>query len=119
MSISKAELTAINNTINAEMEILPTKTLSTLTIGRTYVIEAMSIKKTKFGKAILVTLDDKIEKVKFKTWLPKRIADQFQEDQVCVIHSSPNKYSMMYMGQSIATLPGSRTRSLVVFNLME
>lgn len=119
MSISKAEIIAINDIINREMQVLPIKSLSSLTVGRVYVIEAMSLKKTKFGKAILVTLEDEAEKVTFNTWLPKRITDQFNEDQINGIHSSPKKYSMTYMGQSPVTSPGSRTHALVFFNLIE
>lgn len=116
MSISKAELATINDIINSE---LPTKPLSTLTIGRMYIIQAMSIENTQYGKAILVTLEDESEKVTFKTWLPKRITNQLTENQVCGINSFPKKYSLTYMGRSPAALPGTRTRALVCFNFIE
>lgn len=44
MSIFKTELTTRNDTINREMKVLQIKTSSPLTVGRAYVIEAMSLK---------------------------------------------------------------------------
>lgn len=84
MSIYKNELTSINDTINREIEVVPIKTLTSFTFDRAYVNEAMSIKK--FGKAILVTLEAKTKKVTFKTWLSKRITDQFKVYPVSGIH---------------------------------
>lgn len=60
MFISKVDLATINS--NRENEILLTRTLSTLSVGRAYVLEEMSIKNPRFGIALLVTLEDETAK---------------------------------------------------------
>lgn len=36
----------------------------------------MTIKNMRFGKAPLVTVENRTEKMRYKTWLPKRAIDQ-------------------------------------------
>ena len=117
MAVSKKDLENINEIINSEVKIFETKSISTLIVGRSYVIESMCISTTRFGKAIMVLLFDDIAKETFKSWLPKRVVEQFKEDIVTGINSSPGKYSLTYLGQT--PLPGSKSRSMISFNLIE
>lgn len=68
---------------------------------------------------MLIVLTDAIEEETFQTWLPKRIANQFKENQVCEIHSFSEKLSMTYMMQSRVNFLGSNKRSVVPLNLIE
>lgn len=71
------------------MEIFLIKTiLSTLNVGKTYVLANMSNKNRNFGNSLLCSSEDEIVKVKFTTQLPKQTADHYQE-QVSTILSSP------------------------------
>lgn len=68
ISIAKAAFITMNVFIYIEIEIFPAKMLFSLTVGRVYDIKAMSIKKRKYGRPILMILVDGLEKVTFRTW---------------------------------------------------
>ncbi|MVN24209.1 hypothetical protein GO639_03340 [Staphylococcus aureus] len=119
MSVSKVDLNKINNLIVQEVEILEQKALSSLPIDEVYIIKNMSTYSTRFGKSILLTLQDVSNDKLFKTWLPKRISLQFSDDDISCINSSGGKYTMVYLGQSQQSFAGMKTRSLVKFNMIE
>nr|XP_023030441.1 uncharacterized protein LOC111518269 [Leptinotarsa decemlineata] len=88
MPVSKVYLQKINVNIQ-EVEVLEQRVLSSLPINEAYVIRNMTLFSTRFGKSILLTLEDVRNNNKlFKTWLPKQISMQFSDDDITCINSS-------------------------------
>lgn len=118
MSLSKEMLTAINDVINKESEILERKKFTTLNIGAVYIIKKIIFLTTRFGKAIVATLYDRENDVMFQTFLPKRVAETISEDTVELMNKSDGKYTVTYLGQSSNVISGN-SKALLNFGFLE
>lgn len=109
-------LADINNNINKLSEPILRKPLTSLDVGKAYVIKHISCINTRFGKSIVVELLDGSES--HTTYLPKRTVDIFNEDVLKEINKSDGKYTLTYLGQSDALYAGGCKRSLLKFDFL-
>lgn len=63
MPVFKAELKTINDTITRRMDVLPIKTLPSLSVNRAYGIEDISLKKQSLVKSYWL-----LRKMKLRRW---------------------------------------------------
>lgn len=117
MSISKNTFEQINKKLE-EIELVERKSISSLTVGKIYIIKNMVSMTTRFGKTILATLHDKTSNLTFQSFLPKRVVQTFTDDLVQLINKFDDKYYLCYLGQS-SVLAGGNTRALLNFGVLE
>lgn len=115
---SNVDLTKINMISNPTNAILDQKRISDLTIDGVYYIKNIFSLKTKFGRAIKVTLENEQDNI-FQSFLPKRLADGFSEEIIFNILTSGKKYTLTYKGQSKKIYADSSTASLIEFNCIQ
>lgn len=74
------------------------KRTSDLIIDKYYYIKDMKSLKTKFGRAIKVTLED--DQDVFRSFLPKRLAESFTDEIMSNITTSEKRYTLTYKGHT-------------------
>lgn len=116
---SNITLSQLNSIINQDVEILEQKPVSSLSINQAYIIKNISVLKTKFGRALLVTLFDESANTTFRSFLPKRVTEHLQDDLVDKINLSGSKYTVTYLGQSLPVFKGAKSKSLLKFDIIE
>lgn len=119
MAIPKETLDKINTLLSKEPEFIECRKISSLTVGNAYVIKKIVYINTRFGKTILVTLYDESNDKLFQSFLPKRVVETMSEKNVENMNMSEGKYTLTYMGQSLQTFSGGKTRTLLSFGYLE
>lgn len=119
MESPSAVLADLNKVSSQGAEILELRSISSLNVNKAYIIKRMSVFKTRFGKSCLVHLFDEGENINFKSFIPKRIAECISDDIVEKINSSPDGYTLSYLGQSAPIFEGAKTSSLIKFDRSE
>ena len=117
MSISKQTLTEINDLISKD-EFVERRKVSTLIVGRIYVIKKINCMATRFGKSIVVTLYDPTENATFESFLPKRVVETLTDDTVEKMNKASGQYSLTYLGQSSNVVAGGNSRALLNFGCL-
>lgn len=117
MELSSDDLNNINNNINSVCESLPQRHFTSLEINRGYLIDTLSVVKSRYGKCVLTTLYD--DDCKFKCFLPNRAAEHLSEDIIKKINSTHKKYTVTYMGQSVPAFKDAKCRALIKFGFSD
>ena len=117
MSISKQTLTEINDLISKD-EFFERRKISTLTVGKIYVIKKINSVATRFGNSIVVTLHDATDNATFETFLPKRVVETLSEDTIETMNKASGQYSLTYLGQSSNVIAGGNSRALLNFGCL-
>ena len=99
MSISKETFDQLNKMFSKDVELMGRKKITELIVGEAYKIQKMISMTTRFGKTLLVVLQDGGENGAFETFLPKRVAETLPDDIVDIISGNSGKYTLTYLGQ--------------------
>ena len=120
MSISTKTLNELNEMFSRDIEFIERKKITELSVGKAYTIKKMASMTTRFGKCLLVALQDPDagENVTFETFLPKRVAETLSDDIVDTMSKSSGKYTITYLGQGTKVF-GNNTRTLLSFGTLE
>lgn len=119
MSVSRQTLAELNNTINKDVELMERRKISSLDVGKIYVIKKILFVPTRFGKSIIATLFDSSDNVTFQAFLPKRVVEMLSEDTIKMMNNSDGKYTITYLGQSSTVHSSGNTRSFLNFGMLE
>lgn len=119
MHISKEILNDINNKLAKDVEFLENRKISTLDVGKIYIIKQMTSMNARFGRAIVVVLHDTRENVTFQSFLPKRAVETVSDEIVQIMNDSDGKYTLTYLGQGTRVFSGNNTKTLLNFGYLE
>lgn len=112
------DLEGINENINSNIVEYEKKSLTSLIINKPYVVRHMQVLNTRFGQCILAILQDNVENITFKTFLPSRFIKTLSADVINKINCSEGKYGLVYLGQSNPPSSGIKPRSLIRFDVV-
>ena len=119
MSIVKEILDKINLVLTKDVEFIEMRKISTLDVGKIYLIQGIKILNTRFGRAILVILYDEGNNLTFQSFLPKRVSDTLTDDTVKIINEAGGKYTLTDLGQGTKVFSGNVTKILLNFGYIE
>lgn len=95
--------------------VVEMKNLKELVINRRYEINDLKPLKTRFGRSILLTLYDDIEKKCYRCFSTKKISNSLSDEIINQITSSERKLALIYKGEIKAFEKSTVTSPLVEF----
>lgn len=114
--MAQAQIDTLNKLLGEWPALLDQRELRSLVRDQIYVIKAIIVKDTRYGKCLLTHLIDRNSLELFQCWLPKRITNLVSDEIITTINASEGQYALIYLGE----IPcfGAKTRSHIRFDLV-
>lgn len=115
--MAQAQIDTLNKLLGEWGTALDQRELKSLVVGQHYIIKAIIVKDTRYGKCLLVHLIDRSSLELFQCWLPRRIFELMPTEVINTINNSAaGQYALTYLGEKPCF--GSCTRSHVRFEFV-